>query len=54
MVLSAWLATLPKDRFIERQHGTTAQTTRLEWDSLDLLIRAFWFGSNLPTGQEWW
>ena len=24
MVLSAWLATLPKDWFIERQPGTTA------------------------------
>jgi hypothetical protein len=42
-VLSAWLATLHKDRFIERQPGT-----RLEWDGLDLLIRSCWFGSNLP------
>ena len=51
-MLTAGLATRHKDRFIERQPGDNSATTRLEWDGLGLLIRSFWFGSNLPTGQE--
>ena len=39
-VLTAGLATLHKDRFIERQPDNSA-TTRLEWDGLGLLIRSF-------------
>ena len=46
-MLTAWLATLHKDRFIERQPGTIVLP-----QGLGLLIRSFWFGSNLPTGQE--
>ena len=46
-MLTAGLATLHKDRFIERQPGTTVLP-----QGLGLLIRSFWFGSNLPTGQE--
>ena len=51
-MLTAWLATLHKDRFIERQPGTTALPQDWNGDGLGLLIRSFWFGSNLPTGQE--
>ena len=51
-MLSAGLATLPKDRFIERQPGTIALPQDWKWDGLGLLIRSFWFGSNLPMGQE--
>lgn len=42
MVLSALPATLPKDRFIERQPGTTAQPQVLVWDGLSSVIRLFW------------
>ena len=41
-MLTAWLATT----------WDNSATTILEWDGLGLLIRSFWFGSNLPTGQE--
>jgi hypothetical protein len=34
MVLNAWLATLHKDRFIERQPGTTAQPQ--DWNGMVL------------------
>ena len=51
-MLTAWLATLHKDRFIERQPGTTALPQDWNGDGLGLLIRSFWFGSNLPMGHE--
>ena len=49
-MLSAGLATLPKDRFIERQPRTTALPQ--DWNGT-VLAYFFWvIGSNLPTGQE--
>ena len=50
-MLTAGLATLqgPVHRATTWDNS---DTTRLEWDGLGLLIRSFWFGSNLPTGQE--
>ena len=51
-MLSAWLATLHKDKVHRATTWDNSATTRLEWDGLGLLIRPFLFGSNLPTGQE--
>ena len=45
MVLSAGLATLPKDRFIERQPGTTALPQ--DWNGMVLAYKLGHFGSGV-------
>jgi hypothetical protein len=51
-VLSAWLATLHKDQFIERQPGTTAQPQDWNRTVLSYLLGHFGLGVTYLRGKR--